>query len=207
MKDNKIYIVFSSTNTKIGKIIRFITKNQYNHISISLDKKIKEMYSFARYYRNMPLVGGFVTESALRYISNTNEIKTKICELTLTDKQYADVLNYINSIKCSNDYIYNTLSATLSPLQKDYTIHRSFTCLSFVNELLNTIGYTKKKLYTIRDAEQLLNDKIIYEGNMLDVIEAYEWGEDNYYEKKGIIKVIRYTIGHFKSLIYRLIKY
>ena len=65
--DNVIYIVFSSTPTGMGRLIRLATRNQYNHVSLSFESDIQKLYSFARYHRTIPLYGGFVVESVLRY--------------------------------------------------------------------------------------------------------------------------------------------
>lgn len=201
----QIYVVFTATNTKMGKFIRFITKSKYNHVSISFDKKINKMYSFARYYKNAPLVGGFVTESALRYTLTNHQALTKICEIPLSEEKYNEIFNYVESIKNSKDYMYNTLSATLVPIQKSFSIYKSFTCIEFVNKVLSSGGILLKKVYTINDLEKILAKNIIFEGNMIEVSDTYEWGEDEYYKKKNIFVVLGKTIKHFTSLFYRLI--
>ncbi len=60
MKD--IYVILSATPTKMGKMIRTLTRYELNHASISLTEDLTEMYSFARYRAVNPLVGGFVKE-------------------------------------------------------------------------------------------------------------------------------------------------
>ena len=42
---NKIHLVFSSTQNRMGRIIRGITKFEYNHVSVSVDG-MKTLYSF-----------------------------------------------------------------------------------------------------------------------------------------------------------------
>ena len=44
----KIYIILTYTGTLLSKIIKFYTKNEFSHVSISLDKELKYMYSFGR---------------------------------------------------------------------------------------------------------------------------------------------------------------
>ena len=53
--DNAVYIVFSATPTGTGRLIRKATRNQYNHVSLSLNRDIRKMYSFARIHRAIPL--------------------------------------------------------------------------------------------------------------------------------------------------------
>ena len=73
VKDNSksIYVIFLQTPFKIGKLIRFVTNYKYNHTSISFSENADVLYSFARYNKNSPFVGGFVEESPLRYIKDT----------------------------------------------------------------------------------------------------------------------------------------
>ena len=78
---NYIYVVFSSTPYKIGKTIRMLTGEKYNHVSISLDAELTQMYSFARRYYKTPFYGGFVKESLSRYQLNQNKATIKICKM------------------------------------------------------------------------------------------------------------------------------
>lgn len=44
----KIYIVATYTGTALSYIIKKTTKENYAHVSIALDKELKQMYSFGR---------------------------------------------------------------------------------------------------------------------------------------------------------------
>ena len=69
MSDSKkLYVMISKTNTKMGNFIRFFTRYDYNHVSLSLDKELKSFVSFARIVQDAPLYGGFVTESFERFL-------------------------------------------------------------------------------------------------------------------------------------------
>ena len=63
MEDKYLYVVFSTTPFKIGKFIRFITGYNYNHVSVSLNKDLKKMYSVGRLNPYNTIIGGFVHES------------------------------------------------------------------------------------------------------------------------------------------------
>ena len=58
----RIYIVLTYTGTILSKIIKSYTKNEFAHVSISLDIELEQMYSFGRIYPWTPLIGGFVHE-------------------------------------------------------------------------------------------------------------------------------------------------
>ena len=60
MKD--IFIVLTSTGTTLSKIIKSYTKDEFAHISISLDRELQEMYSFGRLNPYNPFFGGFIRE-------------------------------------------------------------------------------------------------------------------------------------------------
>ena len=44
----QIYFVITNTGTILSKIVIKFMKDEYSHASISLDKKLKQMYSFGR---------------------------------------------------------------------------------------------------------------------------------------------------------------
>ena len=58
----KIYIVLTHSGTALSKIIKGFTKDEFSHVSISLDKELNEMYSFGRLNPYNPFWGGFVHE-------------------------------------------------------------------------------------------------------------------------------------------------
>lgn len=57
MPTKKLYIVISQTGSIISKMLKAITGDQYNHVSISLDPRLRVMYSFGRLYPNFPFPG------------------------------------------------------------------------------------------------------------------------------------------------------
>lgn len=50
---NSVYVVFARTDLKVGRMIRIMTRNRYNHVAISLDG-MKTLCSFSRLYINHP---------------------------------------------------------------------------------------------------------------------------------------------------------
>lgn len=58
----KIYIVISQTGTILSKTIKLITKKKYNHVSISFNKDICNMYSFGRINPYNPFIGKYIKE-------------------------------------------------------------------------------------------------------------------------------------------------
>ena len=88
----KIYIVLTYTGTILSKAVKVYTRKKYSHISIALDKELKEMYSFGRLNPYNPFIGGFVHESinsgTFKRFKNTT---TRIYSLNVSDKQYEKI--------------------------------------------------------------------------------------------------------------------
>ena len=59
----KIYIVLTHSGSLLSKTIKIVKGYEYTHVSISLDKDLKEMYSFGRIKPYNAFIGGFVHES------------------------------------------------------------------------------------------------------------------------------------------------
>lgn len=187
----KMYIVLMSTNTKMGSFIRTFTRYKYNHIAISFDKELNDMYSFARYKHASSLVGGFVKEGKYRYIKNPPLIK--VYEMPYSD----NIKNTINKMEKEKEkYIYNTYSAIAYVFGKNIKIKNSFTCFEFINQFL-TENYKSIKEFDLK------NNNHIFEGN-LEEYTTIEIIESDYFEKENIIKVILKTLKHFFRITKRI---
>ncbi len=184
-----LYLIFSSTDTAIGKSIRKVAKNKYNHLSVALGETPEKLYSFSRYYYTAPFYAGFVNESLNRYKNSV----IKICRVPLTDEQYDLLAKKLKEVKQDkSEYIYNLPSAIMYPLKRRINKYRSYTCMEFGVWLLNLIGFTEDKFYTFQQLEYLLKDNIVYEG-VASVSDKTAWGEDHYSEKLSKLEAIRLT--------------
>ena len=83
-----IYVVLSCTNTFLGKLIRFFSNYNFNHISLSSTSSLQPLYSFARYNYNSPIVGGFVEESIHRYLFYKKNTKIRIYKIEVDEKTF-----------------------------------------------------------------------------------------------------------------------
>ena len=59
----EIYIVISQTGTLFSRALKVATRHPYNHVSISLDRELNAMYSFARRNIYCPWIAGFIEEN------------------------------------------------------------------------------------------------------------------------------------------------
>lgn len=191
MDEKYIYVIFSKTNCKIGSAIRLITREKYNHVSISLDDTFKKLYSFARYYKTSPFYAGFTEESPLRYNINNKNAGIKIYKVPVTKKEYQIIRNHIKHMKANKKtYIYNFLSAATFPFRKKVMISGSYTCIEFALYLLskkeNTKIIKKDEFYSIKDLGKILDKYLMYEGTSNGIFKnKHKWGNDKFLEKKN----------------------
>ena len=126
----KIYFVLTSTGTILSKIIRAYTKDEFTHVSISLDKDLQQMYSFGRLKPYNPFIGGFVHEyidkGTFKRFYNT---KARVYELEIEDEQYEKlqqiILEFWNN---KNSLKFNLLGLFAVGFNIKYTKENAYYC-------------------------------------------------------------------------------
>lgn len=163
-----VYIVFSSTPYKIGKLIRTITKGRYNHVSLALDRELENMYSFARRYYYTPFYGGFVRESRARYHLNGVPAQVKICRLAVSGEDYEALAQRLqNMYERREEFLYNHISMLTIPFRRLVHLKDAAICTEFVAGQLQALGLAvdSKRYYSVIALEKLLADHTVYEGD------------------------------------------
>lgn len=203
--EHTIYIVFSATPTGMGRLIRGATGHRYNHVSLSLSPDIRRMYSFARLHRAIPLYGGFVMESVLRYQSFAGLAQVKICRLDVPEPQFSYLNNYLERLwNEREEYIYNTPAALASLVHLRPAIFKSYTCVTFVQEILARYGLAgvgEQDAPTIRALERRLAPYAVYQGPV--PASPGDWGEDPYPARTTTRYAAYTTARHFGRLARR----
>jgi len=188
-----IYVIVSRTPTYIGKIIRRALRQKYNHVSISLDKNLTNMYSFGRLMVDNPLIGGIIKESRKSLSLGTNKIvSSKIYKIPVTNEQYEMVNKKISTLfNDSEGYYYNYLGAIGVFLNLKIKLYKTYICSEFVLEVLKEADLlaTDKdiSLVTPEEITIMLKDYLIFEGELKD----YEKDSIVCVEKKTSIKKSR----------------
>lgn len=167
--NRSIYVVFSSTPYKMGRFIRVVTHNRYNHVAISLDSELRELYAFARHYRTTPFYGGFVRETAARYRARGRTAQIKVCALPVTEEQYLAAVQRLSEMAAdAKELRYNLISAMTSPLHIRVRITNAYTCVEFAADFLRFVDgdldFEPNRTYAVRQLEQLLEGRTVYEG-------------------------------------------
>lgn len=142
MKEYKLYILLSDTQSFISKGIKLYTKKPYSHVSLALDSNLDEIYSFGRLKIHNPLIGGFVKEDiengTYRIYPNT---KCVLYSINVSEVQYNNVTKEIEKFKEEWDkYRYNyfgVFGVMLNiPINREYR----YFCSQFVAKVLCSSG-------------------------------------------------------------------
>ncbi len=198
-----IYMIFSATDLKIGKMIRFVTKNSYNHCSVCLQPDLGRFYSFSRVYRSNPLIGGFVTESPLRY-TLSSRTRLKIIKIPVSDIRYNAVKELISDMRERGDeYVYNYFSAAGYPFGKKFESKNAYTCAEFAHTVLKTAGIPAPEKANIYEMELALSGYQTTEGRAVDILGNTVWGEDRYLEHVGKTRQAIQMAKRFRRLVSR----
>lgn len=167
MEQHFLYIIFSATPYRIGRLIRIVTGEPYNHVSIATEGDLTRLYAFARRYYRTPLYGGFVTEEPCRYHHNGSAAQILVCRLPLSDSQWQTLQKRLEDMQEQpRRYLYNHLSAALAPLHCKISIPDAFTCTEFTVSILQELGFPFRtnRFYTIGQILRKLEPFRIYCG-------------------------------------------
>lgn len=202
MYAHNLFIVFSSTPNKMGKFIRCITGNAYNHISISFDENLSVMYSFARRYYRTPLYGGFVTEQPSRYHIQNRAAEIEVCKIPLSSEDYILLSNRITDMQRNRDhFLYNYFSAIAALFHKSYPVPDAYICSEFCASILKDIHFPlpNKKYLSISHIRKCLQPYYVYSGQMF----SYEDTDPQYFAKHPLPKPFLATLRSIVTLMKR----
>lgn len=172
-----IYIVISQTGTWLSTLIKLYTKQKYNHVSISLENSLSDMYSFGRINPVNPFSAGFTRESiydgVYRMFPNC---RCAVYRLRVTEEQYIKVKEIIEEFKKKrHQYRYNLLGLIYIVLHMDKPRKRHYFCSQFVSEVLSRSGIVKfdkpSHLITTKDFLKLPNLQQVFEGYSRHMVE------------------------------------
>jgi hypothetical protein len=164
----KIYIVLTYTGTILSKIIKIYTRDEFAHVSISLDKELTKMYSFGRLNPYNPFIGGFIHEyinkGTFKKFYNT---RAKIYSLEITDEQYRKLAVAIKKIETNkNIYKFNILGLFAAGFRIKISRDYYFYCAEFVKYVMDTANiYTRLPTVTKpEDFKRIIGLEEIYTG-------------------------------------------
>ena len=169
----RIYIVLSQTGTLPSRAIRLATGAEFNHASISMDKELTRMYSFARRHPYNPFWCGFVNECPTKgTFKRFPKTKAVVFEVDVTEETYQSISDQIDRMMSEqNKYHYNYIGLVFAWMHVARKKKNCYYCSEFVGEMLvknNVAGAESlpEVVYPMNLAE--LQYPQIYKGRLLD---------------------------------------
>ena len=164
----QIYIVLTNTGTVLSKIIRAYTKDEFAHVSISLDKELQEMYSFGRLNPYNAFVGGFIHEYIDKGTFNRfHNTKAKITCLDIEDEKYEMIRKLIIYFdKEKNKFKFNIWGLLGVGFNIKYKKENYFYCAEFVQYIFekSNIDFELPKYIRPENFKDLPGQKVIFKG-------------------------------------------
>jgi hypothetical protein len=164
-----IYIVLTQTGTFFSRGIKFFTKEEFNHSSISFSENLDKLYSFGRKVVNNPLIGGFVTEKLNQGVfGKFPETSCAVIRVPVKDVQYEILHKKIKEfLKNKETYKYNFIGLLTIKLPFNINRKNSYFCSQFVSYILNSANIKTKHISELShpmDFLELEGAEVIYKG-------------------------------------------
>ena len=123
-----IYIVISQTGTIVSQILQIITKDKYNHVSISLNRELTQMYSFGRLHAYFPLPGGFINESIHEKLFACHpNTELLVIEVPVSKKQKERITALLTNMENNRQmYSYNLIGLLLAGVKYAIKSHNKY---------------------------------------------------------------------------------
>lgn len=164
-----IYLIETNNHTALSQSIRFFSRYPYNHLSISLDPSLSEVYSFGRREPLNPLMAGFAKEDFSHPFYKDSV--GRVYALQANFQEYEIIENQLHSFSLNPlAWHYNLLG--LLPAYFQYSWDRSdhFFCSEFVATLLKSAGIlsplTRPSLMHPKDVIEAVHPSCIYDGRL-----------------------------------------
>lgn len=172
MKD--VYILLTDTGSVLTRLIKVVTENPYNHVSISFDENLETLYSFGRRHPNNPFLGGFVEESISS--GTFKKFKDTTCMLLKfkVDDQEYDLLNQQIAFFVENmdKYHYNFIGLIGAYFNKRVPRKHAYFCSEFVADVLykSNLNIWDVPPHMVRPFDFGQDDRfeVLYEGLLSD---------------------------------------
>ncbi len=141
-EQKKIYIVMSQPGTWICRLLRQFTRQEFNHVSISLQKDLGQMYSFGRKTLYFPFWGGFITESKEKGVfKRFPQTQIQVLALTVSAEKYQQIYHRLQQmVEDRERYHYNYWGVVFGAFHLQVEGTNRYYCSEFVRNLLQEYG-------------------------------------------------------------------
>ena len=133
-----IYLILSSSSSLPAKIIKFVTQNELNHTSLSLDSTLNKMFSFGRLKINQPFNAGFVVEDKDKgFYEKFTDTKILLYRIAVDEKTFNNVSDHLHECVYSKEELkYNYIGAILSKVKIPVPRVNKYFCSEFAAGVL-----------------------------------------------------------------------
>ena len=168
----RIYLILTYSGTILSRIIKIYTRDEFAHVSISLDEELNQMYSFGRLNPYNPFIGGFVHEGInIGTFKRFRKSQTAVYSIMISDEQYKKIKETIKLIReCPIAYKFNIIVLFGAGFNIRIHMRHSFYCAEFVKYLLEK-ARVKNNLPEIikpEDFKRLDNIRLEYKGSLCE---------------------------------------
>ena len=168
----RIYLILTYSGTILSRIIKIYTRDEFAHVSISLDEELNQMYSFGRLNPYNPFIGSFVHEGInIGTFKRFRKTQTAVYSIMISDEQYKKIKETIKLIReCPIAYKFNIIGLFGAGFNIRIHMRHSFYCAEFVKYLLEK-ARVKNNLPEIikpEDFKRLDNIRLEYKGSLCE---------------------------------------
>lgn len=172
--ENSVYIVLSRTHTLMARAVRVFTGSYYSHASLSLEKDLKETYSFGRKRPRLILPAGFISELEKgMYLTSHKDANICILEMRVEPEEFEKIKGRLELfLQQPHKYGYNTIGLPFLMLGIPFQRKHHYTCSAFVADVLQDVVEFDKDL-SLAQPEDFLNFgfEIVYKGSLGEFLE------------------------------------
>lgn len=137
----QLYLLLTRSNTLVSRAIYQVTKDEFTHISISLEEDLSTMYSFCRRYARSPLPAGFTSETLYHgFYKQHQMIPCRLYALTISDTDYTRLRIVLDMLmEKSKQLKYDILGTMFCRMDIQHQRPNHRYCSWFVAELLGQL--------------------------------------------------------------------
>ncbi|WP_373894088.1 hypothetical protein [Virgibacillus sp. CBA3643] len=200
MGERTIYFLFTDTGTYLSKMINLCTNQSLNHVSISFDPELKEIYSFGRKQPGNPFIGGFIREDPQGdFMKNSG---SAIYSYTVSESDCDVIIHHIKEIEAEKDaYKFNFIGLLGVLFQIEINRRNALFCSQFVATVLRDLEnfqLPKPACFTTpADIRTHKGMQLIYQGKLCNYFVNTERKIMKHEEKRSLILLLSAKVKRF----------
>ncbi|MBR5230196.1 MAG: hypothetical protein IKW01_04990 [Firmicutes bacterium] len=173
----EIYILLTNSHTLISKTIYLLTKAEYTHAALAMDKDLTMLYSFGRKYKYSMFPAGFVREGINHGVMGDSEtMKCALYTICISDRVYKSLANRLRHMEVKrNCYRFNYFGLPMCGFGWKSGGKNGMFCSQFVCHVLQKAGaiehHKHPSLTKPVDFAKLKSAKKIFEGEIRELRE------------------------------------